>query len=155
MLYNRPLSMKLRNGAESQRAENSMDSVRHVNQMMLLNQQILGNLPPGINDVMGFSFGTNILQNVSPYPYQLDANDDRNPRRLHPYQRDRDRNRERDRVRDRDRDRDRDRNRDRERNRERNHNDHYREERSHYNRDNNYRSNDYPRHDSRKRWTYH
>lgn len=162
MLYNRLLSMKPRNSSDSNPTDRLLDSVCHMDTMLQLGQQmILGNYPLRINSMACDN------KIPSPYPSQLDinsGNDDRNLKRMHPYQRDRDRNRERDRPRDRERDRERDRNRDRdrdrskewERNRERGFNDHHKDERSHYNRDNNYRSNDYSRYnDARKRWSYH
>ncbi|XP_018346866.1 PREDICTED: RNA-binding protein 7 [Trachymyrmex septentrionalis] len=151
MLYNRTLNMKLRNNTESQQAEQSSNPVRNMNHMLELGQQmILGNYPSQTSGSSAM-FGVNISQDVLSYPKQLDVNfgnDDR--RRNHPYQRNRDRKQERDRNRDAEREKDNG------RSRERNHNDHYRDERAYYNRDNNYRSNDYFRYnDNRKRWTYH
>lgn len=138
-LYDRTLIMKPRNSTEAQQVDNTMDQCTNnmMQQLQLLQRQqiALGNFP---------------LLDMNLH------NGDRNLKRIHPYQRDRDKYRERDKIRDRDRIRDRNRDRDRERNRERNHNDYYREERSHCNRNNNYRSNDYSRYNSYKnKWTYH
>ncbi|XP_011873626.1 PREDICTED: RNA-binding protein 7 [Vollenhovia emeryi] len=159
-LYNRTLNMKLRNNTELQPVEQPSNPVRNMNHMLELGQQmILGNYLPQTNAM----FGANISPDGPPYSRQLDispGNDDR-IRRNHPYQRNRDRKQERDRDRNQERDRNRERNRDRARekdrgrNREQNHNDHHRDERSYYNRDNNYRSNDFRYNDNRKRWTYH
>ncbi|XP_018058870.1 PREDICTED: RNA-binding protein 7-like [Atta colombica] len=163
MLYNRILNMKLRNNTESQQAEQSSNPVRNMNHMLELGQQmILGNYPSQTSDG-SVMFGVNISQDVLSYPKQLDVNfSNDEKRRNHSYQRNRDRKQERDRDRNQEKDRNRDRNRDAERkkdngrSRERNHNDYYRDERAYYNRDNNYRSNDYFRYnDNRKRWTYH
>lgn len=159
MLYNRTLNMKLRNNTESQQAEQSTNPVRNMNHMLELGQQmILGNYSPQTNAM----FGINISQDDSTYSRQLDTNFGNNDRirRSHPYQRNRDRKQERDRDRNQERDKNRERNRTREkdrgRNREQNHNDHHRDERLYYNRDNNYRSNDFRYNDNnRKRWTYH
>lgn len=159
-LYNRILNMKLRNNTESQ-VEQSSNPVRNMNHMLELGQQmILGNYPPQTNAM----FGVNISQDGLTYSKHLDTNsgnDDR-IRRNHPYQRNRDRKQERDRDRNQERDRNRERNRDRirekdrGRSREQINNDHHRDERSYYNRDNNYRTNDFRyNNDNRKRWTYH
>ncbi|XP_071566858.1 splicing regulator RBM11 [Temnothorax nylanderi] len=158
-LYNRTLNMKLRNNTESQQAEQSLNPVRNMNHMLELGQQmILGNYPSQSNAM----FGINISQDGLTYSRQLDTNsgnDDR-IRRNHPYQRNRDRKQERDRDRNQERDRNRERNRDRTRekdrgrSREQNHNDHHRDERLYYNRDNNYRFNDFRYNDNRKRRTY-
>ncbi|XP_012527802.1 RNA-binding protein 7 [Monomorium pharaonis] len=161
LLYNRTLNMKLRNNTESQQAEQFSNPVRNMNHMLELGQQmILGNYPLHIGG-SGVIFGTNISQEGPTYPRQLDTNSGNDDRiRIHPYQRNRDRKQDRDRDRNQERDRNRERNRDRERekekgrNRERNYSD-YRDERSYYNRDNDYRSNGYFRHNDRKRWTYH
>lgn len=145
--------MQLRNNTESHQAEppNLVQNIQSLHFMLELGK-IFGNYPPRAD----FGFDPNISQDALGCQRQMDANsgnDDRN-RRNHPYQRNRDRNQDRDRNRDRDRDREVER--DGKRNRERNHNDHHRDERSHYNRDNNYRSNGYSRYnDHRKRWTYH
>ncbi|XP_070172380.1 RNA-binding protein 7 [Polyergus mexicanus] len=157
-LYNRTLNMKLRNNAESQQMEQSLNPVRNINHMLELGQQmILGNYPPQNGSAMFFA---RISQNVPTYSRQLDANfgnDDR-IRRNHPYQRNRDRKQERDRNQERNRDRNRDRDREREKDkaRSREQNDHYRDERSYHNRDNwNHRSNSYSRYnDNKKRWTH-
>lgn len=153
-LYNRPLNMKLRNNTESQQAEQSLNPVRNMNHMLELGQQMtLGNYPPQTSNSSPM-FGINISPDALTYPRQLDTNsgNDDKIRRSHPYQKNRDRKQERDR--DRNRERNREREKDRGRSRERNHKDHYRDERC--NRDTNYRSNDYFRHnDNRKRWTYH
>lgn len=160
ILYNRTLNMKLRNNTESQQAEQSLNPVRNMNHMLELGQQmILGNYPPQTNTM----FAVNISQDGLTYSRQCDtnsSNDDRF-RRNHPYQRNRDRKQERDRDRNQERDRNRERNRDRAREkdrgriREQNHNDHHRDDRSYYNRDNSYRFNDFRYNDNRKRWTYH
>lgn len=153
-LYNRTLNMKLRNNTESQQVEQSPNPIRNMNLMLELGQQmILGNYPPQTNAM----FGVNISQDSLTYSRQLDTNSGNDDRikRNHPYQRNRDRKQERDRDRNRERNRDRAREKDRGRNREQNHNDHYRDERAYYNRDNNYRSNDFRYNENRKRWTYH
>jgi len=159
MLYNRILNMKLRNNTESQQAEQSLNPIRNMNHMLELGQQmILGNYSPQTSGNSAM-FGINISQNALAYPRQLDitsGNDDR--RRNHPYQRNRKQEKDRDRnqERDRNRERNREREKDNAKSKERNPNDHYRDERAYYNRDNNYRSNDYFRYnDNRKRWTYH
>lgn len=129
--------MNPKNNAESQ-----IDNTKDQGMRNMMQFQVLQQTPPltGLGDFSLLGMNSN--------------NGDRDLKRMHPYQRDRDRYRERDKIRDRDRNRDRDRDRDRERNRERN--DYYRDERPHYNRDNNYRSNDYSRYNgNRKRWSYH
>ncbi|XP_050455429.1 RNA-binding protein 7 [Cataglyphis hispanica] len=168
-LYNRTLNMKPRNNAESQQMEQSLNSVhKNLNHMLQLGQQmIFGNYPPQSGNAMHV-FG-HITQNVPTYSRQLDANsgnDDR-IRRTHPYQRNRDRKQERDRNqergrnqernRDRNRERDREREKDKDKARSREQNDHYRDERSYYNRDNwnSHRSNGHSRYnDNKKRWTH-
>ncbi|XP_014478007.1 PREDICTED: RNA-binding protein 7 isoform X1 [Dinoponera quadriceps] len=132
-LYDRILTMKPRNNTEAQKIDNTMDQYMNnrMQQVQLLQQS---------HQIGNFSL------------LEMNPNNDRNLKRMDPYQRDRDKFRERDKIRDRDRNRDRD----RERNRERNHNDYYRDEKPYYNRDNNHRSNDYSRYNgNRKRWTYH
>lgn len=157
-LYNRTLNMKLRNNAASPQTEQSPNPVRNINHMLELGQQmILGNYPPQNGGAM---FVTHIPLNVPTYSKQLDTNygNDDGIRRNHPYQRNRDRKQERDRNQERNRERNREREREREKDRakSRERNDHYRDERSYYNKDNwnNYRSNGYSRYsDNRKRWT--
>lgn len=136
-LYDRTLTMKPRNNTEAQQVDNTVAQYPNNTQQQLLQQtqQMV---------LRGF-----------PLLDMNSNNGDRNLKRMHPYQRDRDNYRERDKIRDKDRDRNRDRDRDKERNRERNYNDYYRDEKSHYNRDS-YRSNDYSRYNgNKKRWTYH
>lgn len=151
--------MRLRNNEEShQQAEQSLKSIRNMNQVLELGQQMtLGNyLPQSNNDILG----TNGLHNTSTYPKHFDMNCSNNDKsRNYPYQRTKDKNHERNRNKDRSRKHEnKDRNRDRDRNREHNLND-SRNDKLHYNRESNYaryRSNGYSHHnENRKRWTYH
>lgn len=155
-LYNRTLCMKPRYNAEAQVDNTASHSIHNMMQHQLL-QQNMQNMHNTHNMMQFQSLQKNqLLQQTQQlalgnFPLlNTNSNDDKNLKRMHPYQRDRDKYRERDKIRDRDRDRD------RERNRERSHNEHYRDERPHYNRDSNYHPNDYSRYNSnRKRWSYH
>lgn len=168
-LYNRTLTMKPRNKAETSQVDNTVDHYmpNMMQQLQLLQQNQFLQQTQFLQQAQflqqnQFLHQAQFLQQnqqIGNFPL-LDmnsSNDDKNFKRVHPYQRDRDKYRERDKIRDRDRDRikNRDRDRDRERNRERNHKDYCRDERLHYNRDNNY-PDDYTRHNSnKKRWSYH
>lgn len=156
-LFNRLLSMKLRNGAEAQQPLPPLPRpnmpIPSMEQLLQMGQHIFARNFP----VQSNTGQANFPYNTSPYPSS--SNDERIVERMHPYFRDKDRNRDADRIReadrirnadrirDTDRNRDIDRNKDRERNRERGYTG-----RAYSNKDNNYRSRDYhPRYNNNRK----